>query len=157
MERTTETPDARAQRIAADLGLTVHIAFKGQDRCPPWWDGSERTPGTCDHRYHGDHYRVTLRLTRPSVTTTSRITRSHSLTFDYWGSHADARTSRRPDTYDILTCVASDATMPTDSDEVVRELGSMRPSQAVAVAKWARRLQAFFTPDELAKLQEVDQ
>lgn len=60
-----------------------------------------------------------------------------------------------PSYYDILCCVSSDASGPTDPDEVVREYGNMLPSRAIAIAAHARKLQTFFTADELTLLTEV--
>lgn len=173
MERQTTTTDyeANAQRIAASLGLTVKIAYKG-DRCPPWGDGSARGKIGVTHcggcgSVHGDRYRVTLRLKwtdRHSPTCNdindrrarvSCVCRDRSLSFDFWGSYRDKQDGKRPGYYDILACVSLEAVRPTDPDEVVEEYGTMKPSQAVAVATHAKRLQGFFTGAELTALSEI--
>lgn len=134
MERAVSEYEANAQRIAREIGLVVRAAFKG-DRCPPW----EHEKGCI----HGDRYRVTLKL------------RGRSLSFDFWNSLAATQANKRPGYYDILSCVGAEASAPTDPDEVVSEYGRMEPWQAVAVAKFAQRLQNFFTEDELRQLSEI--
>lgn len=134
---TTETRtdyETQARAVAAKIGLTVKAEQKG-DRCPPWEDGK------C---IHGDRYRVTLRKGR------------RSLSFDFWNSLNDMQNGKEPGYYNILSCVSSDATGPTDPDEVAAEYGGdMKPSQAIASAKFAGQLQAFFTEDEIDALGEV--
>lgn len=131
---TPSTYEETAHRVAAAMGLTVKAEQKG-DRCPPWQT-------SCDC-IHGDRYHVTLRKGR------------RSLSFDFWNSLNDMQNGREPGYYDIRSCVGSDATGPTDPDEVVEEYGDMKPSQAIAVAKFSARLQAFFTEEEIDSLGEV--
>ena len=104
-------------------------------RCPPWEDRR-------DH-IHGDHYRVTVRRGRKS------------LSFDYWNSYQDRAAGKSPTSCDILACLSSNISAPTDPDEVAQEFGEMKPSQAIAIAKFARRLQRFFTPEEQEALMEI--
>lgn len=163
MTTTTTDYESRARQIADALGLTVVAAFKG-DRCPPWLD--KRPPVTlhsdrCNAcgSVHGDRYRVTLKFTgRAEAWPAWRVGRStyQSLSFDFWASYQDKLDGHRPGYYDILCCVASEASMPTDPDEIAEEFGPMKPSQAIAIAKHAARLQAFFTEGERARLAEIE-
>mgnify|MGYP001558519791 CR=1 FL=1 len=130
----TSTYEEQAQRVAQAIGLTVKAAFKG-DKCPQW-------EKPCKHQ-HGDRYRITLRKA------------GRSISFDWWNSINDIQKGTRPDYYDILSSVSSDAFSPTDPDEVVAEFGEMKPSRAVTIAKFAAKLQAFFTEDELTALGEI--
>jgi hypothetical protein len=135
---TTETDneyETKARSIAAAIGLRVTATMHPEGGCPGWRK-------RCDH-VHGDRYKVTLRKGR------------RSLRFDFWNSMHDAQRGIEPGYYDVLSCVSSDAHMPTDPDEVVDELGEMPPSQAIATAKFAERLQAFFTEGELEQLAEI--
>jgi hypothetical protein len=75
--------------------------------------------------------------------------------FDFWNSLNDSQNGKTPGYYDILACIASDATCPTDPDEVAREFGPMPPSQCVAVAKAAKALRAFFSKEEIEALTEI--
>lgn len=126
--------EAQAQRFLDKFNLTLKAAFKG-DKCPPWDDSKH---------IHGDRYRVTIKRQN-----------RQSISFDFWNSLSDKQDGKRPTAYDVLSCIGSDAQMPTDPDEVVEEMGEMKPSQAIAVAKFAKKLQAFFTEDELEKLAEI--
>jgi len=141
VEMTTDSEyEANARKIAKGLGLTVTATLKG-DMCPSW-------EKPCKH-IHGDRYRVTLRFPQRLY----KRKRSHS--FDFWNSLNDSQEGKQPGYYDILVCVGSEATCPTDPDEVAREFGEMKPSQAIAIAKAAQRLQAFFTESEIDALTEI--
>ena len=126
--------EAQAQRFLTEFDLTLKVAFKG-DRCPPWDDNKH---------IHGDRYRVTIKR---------KI--GKSISFDFWNSLADMQSGKRPTPYGILACISSETTAPTDPDEVVAELGEMKPSQAIRVAKFAKKLQSFFTITELGELSEI--
>jgi len=132
MERQYEQ---QAESFLTEHGLSIRMAFKG-DRCPPW------ETGLCTH---GDRYRITIK----------RVTGT-SISFDFWNSQADMQTNKRPTAYDVLTCISSDAFSPTDPDEVAEEFGNMRPSQAIAIARFATKLQAFFDEEELEALSEIN-
>jgi|SRR3990172_7084953 len=148
MER--EEYETQAQEFLSHFGLEIKVAFKG-DRCPPW----------DDYRHiHGDRYRVTIKRARQEYRPSLTKPGFHSLTpqsisFDFWNSQADMQAGNRPSAYQILSVVSSEGSAPTDPDEVVEEYGEMKPSQASALAKFARRLQAFFTEEELEALQEI--
>lgn len=133
--KPTSEYETQAQRVAREMGLTVKAAYKG-DKCPQWCDGKHQ---------HGDRYRVTL----------FNGASHRSLSFDFWNSLMDVQRGDRPSYYDILSCVSSEATSPTDPDEVVAEFGEMKPSQAIRIAKWAAKLQAFFTEAEIDALSEI--
>ena len=127
--------EQQARDFLGAFGLTLNIAFKG-DKCPPW--------EILCNASHGDRYRVTLRRKD-----------SKSISFDFWNSWKDSHEGKRPTAYDVLACISSDAYAPTDPDEVAEEYGDIKPSQAIAVAKFAKRLQAFFIDDELEALSEI--
>lgn len=123
-----------------DLSCT---ARRADDRCPAWCDGKH---------IHGNHYRVTI--SRGGGWPASGCG-SGSISFDFWNSHHDMTNGKLPDAYGLLSCVSSESSMPTDPDEVVAEMGDMKPSQAIRVADFAKRLQAFFSEDELEALREI--
>jgi hypothetical protein len=144
-ERAQETDSGyenKARRIARELGLRVAVVMHPQQECPKW---SEKQGKLCDH-IHGNRYRVSL----------MRQDQRKRLSFDFWNSKHDADKGRDPGYYDVLACVASDASMSTDPDELAADLGPMPPSRALTAAQFARRLQRFFTDTELRKLGEVD-
>lgn len=138
---TVSAYEANARRVAKAIGLTVSATLATPEKCPQW---SRDNGKRCDH-IHGRHYRVTL----------ARTDQRRRLTFDFWNSRADADKGIEPGYYDVLACVSSDMSMSTDPDEIAEELGPMRPSQAIAAAKFAERLQAFFTEGERERLAEI--
>lgn len=133
--------EAQAERFLAFYGYKLTIR-DGDGRCPRW--GHEKG---CQH---GNHYRVTIRHTEGGKSWPLR-----SMTFDWWGSLDMARRGEAPTNYNILASLSAEATSPTDPDEVAEEFGPIPPTQAVAVAKFAQRLQRFFgiDLDALAEIQ----
>lgn len=144
---TTTDYETQAREVAERIGLQIAIRETVAQKCPPWKDTRPGQYGGCPtcNTYHGLEYRVT-------ITSPHNLER---LTFPFWGSKADADAGKAPTVYDILATIGSDASSPTDPDEVAEEYGPMRPSQAIAVAAFAKKLQAFFTDAELAAIQEV--
>ena len=129
----------------ADDFLTKHdlrfrSTFKG-DRCPPWCDGK------CAH---GDRYRVTISRKGDG-----------RLSFDFWNSLNDLQnraTTVAP--YDALACLSSDADTPDTFEEFCGECGYDPDSRKAhntfkRCDRFAQRLRAFFTDDELGALAEI--
>lgn len=98
----------------------------------------------------GHHYRVTL----------SRIGKPGRVTFDFWGSVADANANREPHAYDVLACISGDVNCPDTFAEWCAEYGDSADS-IKALQTWrrchafAKRLNAFFTAQEIKALQEI--
>ena len=128
--------EEQAEQFLAEHGLVIRTAFKG-DKCPAWEEGNLHI--------HGDRYRVTIK----------RITSGPSISFDFWNSQRDKEEDAGLTGYSVLAAINSDAYSPTDPDEVAAEYGDMKPSQAIAIARFAKRLQTFFTEDELEALAEI--
>jgi hypothetical protein len=162
-EAITDNAYLRAAEFLIRFQLEVLIAFKNDTRCPPW---APNVPGlqSCKRcgAVHGDHYRVTVRRKGTAV---SRIDKRetdqrkpHALTFDLWGSLRDREMHKRMSAFDVLATVAADAT--TDVTEVMELrvspvlIGDYR--RALATARFAQRLQRFFTPEEITALGEID-
>jgi hypothetical protein len=145
MERTDY--DKQAQEFLNRFGLTVKAAF-GTSKCPPW---DEHKHGCT----HGDQYRVTIKRIGADRVYYKGEPGPRSISFDFWNSYADMRANKRPTAYDILACISSNAYAPTDPDEVSEEYGGVKPSQAIAVARFARRLQDFFSEGEIEALAEI--
>ena len=125
----------QAQAFLDTFGVKLKVDMRN-DKCPPW-----NHTGGCQH---GDHYRVTLRKAD-----------KRSLSFDFWGSIVDMQNHKDPTAYAVLTCLGIDVQAPTDPDEVAEEFGDMKPSEAIAIAKFARRLQRFFSEEEVQELSEI--
>lgn len=122
-----------------------------------------KTPAWSDNGKHGHHYRVTL--SKPQAPQTGErlcsAPCSTRLTFDFWGSIADAEKgiqTVRP--YDVLSCISSDVYTPAtfadwcseygDSEDSIKALQMFRRCSA-----FAKRLRAFFTEAELEQLNEI--
>lgn len=127
--------EEQANKFLKDFGLKLKAVHKG-DMCPPW-----KSP--CDHM-HGDRHEVTI----------SRAD-GKSITFDFWNSVADVEEGKTLTNYSVLACISSDAQGPTNPDEVYEEFGDMKPSQAIAISEFAKKLQAFFTEKEIEALSEI--
>ena len=138
--------DSQAQEFLQRFGFTLKI-IEGEAKCPPWDDHK----AGCQH---GTHYRIGMyrRITAEEKPLMTRV-----LHFDFWGSINDMMHGRALSPYDILACLGSEATFPTDADEVAAEFGNgdMKPSQAIAIARFARRLQRFFTEAEIEALSRI--
>jgi len=126
--------EAQAERFLKRFNLTIKTAFKG-DRCPPW--DNER-------HIHGDRYRVTIRRAN-----------NKSISFDFWNSLNDKEKNIKPTPYGILACISNDASSPTDPDKVAEEYGEIKPSQAIRIARFAKKLQTFFSETELEELYKI--
>lgn len=147
----TNKYEARAVAIAAKIGIKVITKYV-DNKCPHWTQlegkmcskNNNIACGECGN-YHGNHYEVTI--CKPKQT----------FTFDYYNSFRDAKENKTPTVYDIICCMASDASMSTDPDDIYDEFGPMKPSQAYRIAGHATTLKLFFDHKEIAMLCEVDQ
>ena len=138
MMNTMEKVDYEKQ--AADFLARFNLKMtikEGDGHAPPWSKAA----------VDGTHYRVKIARTNTKF--------NGSISFDFWGSVHDAETGRTPTAYDVLACISSDVYMPTTPDEVAEEIGPMPPSQAIAAARFARRLQTMFTDTEQKALAEI--
>jgi hypothetical protein len=115
-----------AQVFLDRFGLTFE-AVRG-DKPAPWQPA-------------GQHYQIT-------IANGSR----RRLSFDFWTSLASGM--EPPEAYSVLACIGSDIGLGS-ADEIVAELGEMKPSQARAAAMHAKRLRRFFTKEEREALQEI--
>jgi len=148
--------DLEVEAVCERLGLVVKTQRLVPGECPTW----DREKCKKGWHVHGWHYRATVarKPTKPCPWTCNRneiCTHFQSISFDFWNSQHDREKGWHPRAYDILSCISGDLSAPTDPDEVVQEYGDMPPSQAVAVAEFARKLQAFFTEAEKQALSEI--
>lgn len=121
----------------ADMFLKKHgikLSIRRGEYKEPLWD--KAAP-------FGDHYRIMVMRKDKK-----------RLGFSFWGSVAMMQEGKDPRPYDILACMSSDSSMPTAPDEVQHEFGGSI-KQAIATAKFAEKLQAFFSEEELTDLSEI--
>lgn len=128
--------DTQANNFLDRFGFRLQIHMTG-GKCPIW--------GHAHGCQHGDHYRVTIR----------RLADKRSLSFDWWGSQSMMWNHQEPKSYDVLSNISNNALCSTNPDEVAQEFDGIPPTQAIAIAKFARRLQGFFTLDELGALATI--
>ena len=125
--------DFQSKRFLDSAGVAMRITLS--DSKPAPWEPA------------GHHYRVTL----------SR--KEQRLTFDYWGSKADADKKKAPTEYDILTCITSDVHVPETLADFCSEFGSdpdsIKTRQTfVRASRFAKNLRAFFSEQEVRDLGE---
>ena len=131
--------ETKAKAFLEKFGLKMKVVMTG-NKCPPW----EKMGEGC---MHGDSYRITISASDGRT--------PKSISFDFWNSMNDMQAGKDPTAYTVLSSTSSEANSSTDPDEVAQEFGNMLPSQAIAVAKFAKRLQDFFTGEELEALSEI--
>lgn len=131
--------DDQAAKFLADFGLSLSLARKGERR-PPWADETFS---------HGKHYVVTIaRHDGPS------------LSFDFWGSVADAQAGRHPSAYSVLACIGGDVHCPETFEEFCGEYGYDSDSRKAertfrACLAFAKKLNDFFSAREIERLAEI--
>ena len=145
---TTEY-DVQAEKFLERFGLKFRATMKG-DRCPPWCGEDSRG---C---VHGDHYRVTIWRVRER----QPVDRSGRVSFDFWNSQKDMQDGRSPTAYDVLACISGDVTCPDTFEDFCADYGDDTDSRKAEVlfrrvSKFANRLKAFFTTEELEALAEI--
>jgi hypothetical protein len=131
--------EEQANAFLKKFGFKMKVVMTG-NKCPPW----EKAGDGC---VHGDRYVITISASDGRT--------PKSISFDFWNSLNDMQTRKAPTEYTVLACISSEANSPTDPDEVAKEFGDMLPSQAIAVAKFAKKLQNFFTEKEIEALSEI--
>lgn len=134
----TNEYETQAKNFLVKHGL-LFTANMRNEKSPVWGREGEE---------HGDHYVVMLTRLRPNG-------QPMSLSFDFWNSINAREKGEELTAYAVLAAISSDAHCSTDPDEIAEEFGDIKPSQAIAIADFAKRLQAFFTEDELADLAEI--
>ena len=123
-----------------------------------WPGGGKILPMDLEKPRH--HYRVTLSKPGKSLGKYGRVF-SNRLTFDYWGSIADAEKGiTEVSAYDVLACISGDANAPESFESYCAEYGDSMDSikakqQYTRLSRFAKRLRAFFTESELEQLQEI--
>lgn len=146
--------DIQATQFLASNGLKLRATLS-DTKAPAWIKGEK----------HGHHYRVQIwREGRTHWNATDKpakvVPSPRRLTFDFWGSIADAESGKAPTPYDIIACISSDAYTPETFEDWCSEYGydsdSLNALQTFRRCNaFAKRLRAFFTPAELEQLSEI--
>ena len=136
---TRTSYDIKAEKFLKRCGLTFR-ASEGAWIAPPW---AEDNP-------HGLRHQITLKGENPR----------RRLSFQFWNSKADMDAGKAPTPYDVLSCISVDSGCPESFEDFCAEYGYERDSRMAfstykRCRKFADRLAAFFTAEELEDLQEI--
>lgn len=150
------------QKQAQDFLTRNGIKFRAtlsDSKVAPWDQDDSGAKHWSAKGIERHHYRVTLsREGGPRNAPGCSLTR---LTFDFWGSIADAEKGvREVSAYDVLACISSDANAPEVFEDYCAEYGestdSIKAKQTYTrLSRFAKRLRAFFTESELEQLAEI--
>jgi|GEM_PF-3845162 len=92
----------------------------------------------------GEHFIVQLTKKNPRK----------QITFDFWGSVNDMENQITPNAYDVLACISGDCSF-TDKEDVISEFGYEFYDDAERIASFGRKLNKFFTEQEIEDLSEI--
>jgi hypothetical protein len=132
----------QARKFLEDQGLRLSIHYKDTVSDP--WGNAD-----ANHGVH-DKYRVTLR----------RTDQKGSFSFNFFNSIVAHEKHERPTAYDVLACLSLESYEPEgDKYDFFKEFGyePSRENEALyhRVKRFAKRINAFFTDQELEKLREI--
>ena len=147
--------DLQAEAFLTKHQLKFSILGKTPE-CPPYCNDPKHT--------HGARYLVEF--------SGDGKPRNKPLRFPFWNSYADEHGPRGlqfgpnfhqpkpPTPYSVLTCISSDSTCPDTFEDFCAEFGYEKDSRKafdtfIRCSEFAQELRAFFTPKELADLQEI--
>ena len=131
--------EAQAQKFLKDFGISFKAARVNR-KSPLWSKAGEP---------HGDHYRVTLkRWDGPSIS------------FDFWGSIADAERGNPLTAYGVLACISGDYYTPETFEDFCSDYGYDQDSRTAEQTfkhadKFAKKLRDFFSEREAERLSEI--
>lgn len=138
-----EQADRFLERFALRMTCT-HTAAK----LPPWRDDDRTRHDLSEDQ----HWKVTI---------SRKGDARRRLTFDFYNSIHDTQAGIDLRPYSVLACISSDSSYAHYSpEELAADLGGNPDSrrdyaQAKAAIRFATRLVAFFTPEEIEALQEI--
>ena len=143
-----------------------HITFKATwmgDKCPPWVTSGPKANGPCPNcrHMHGDRSQVEIGrdLTRmPTVVCAAAL---RILSFDFWNSYQAQQDGITDlDAYPVLSSISYDVHCPDTFEDFCAEYGEEEDSRRAfntfkRCARFAKRLQAFFSEEEREALQDI--
>lgn len=144
--------NAQAADFLARFGLKLRITLS--DSKPAPWEPA------------GHHYRITAHREPGSLKYKGAFENArpdnarNRLTFDFFGSVADAKAGTDPTEYGVLACLASESSCEDTFEEWCAEFGenpdSLKARQTFTrCSRFAARIHAFFTQTELEALKEI--
>lgn len=147
--------DKQAQAFLDKFHITFKATWKGDDKCPPWVDMKlKKANGDCRRcrHIHGDRFSVTLSRRQP---------RRATLSFSFWNSfHARMDGITDLGAYPVLSSISNDVRCPDTFEDFCA--GYDYDADSIAAfktfkrcARFAERLQAFFSGEEQDALGEI--
>ena len=149
MKTEVNSYEQQATDFLTRYKIKFEIRQAEQQHTPAWIDPKDPR-GNPDH---GTEYEVKL-------VCIAHDNCSKVLTFPFWGSISDRKNHVTPNAYDVLACISGDTNTPDTFKEFCDEYGYDFDSRR-AETTWTRchafskQLRAFFTSDELSKLEEI--
>jgi hypothetical protein len=130
----------QANDFLANHGITFKATMTPDNKCPLFCDGKHM---------HGNRHQVTL----------TRKEDKSRFTLMFWNSKNDARTSEPVQAYDVLACATKND--PGSFYDFCNEYGYDEDSRKAdktykAVVKEWTKVEAFFTPEEIEELCEIN-
>jgi hypothetical protein len=146
--------EKQAQAFLDKFGITFKATWKG-DKCPPWVTIDPKANGSCREcgHIHGDRFRVEIGR--------DRLLQRTPLSFDFWNSfHAKSEGTTELDAYHVLSSISNDVHCPDTFEDFCAEYGYDEDSRKAFAtfkrcARFAERLQAFFSEEEQDALGEI--
>lgn len=139
MKTSTRRPlyEDKATDWLRDHGLKMRLTLSNTKPAP--WETA------------GDHYRITL---------SREATKGARLVFDFWGSQNDMIERRKLRPYSVLACLSSDVHTPETFEDFCAEFGETEDNRRALQTfrradRFARRLRAFLTEEEIKTLSEI--
>lgn len=127
--------EIRATGFCNKFNITIKVVYIDKT-CPPWDDPSH---------LHGDRFRIYVHRTGTYK----------SLRYFYWNSYNESRAKKAPSTWDIIVNLYQEIDTPTDYQELMKNYGYTSIREAKEVAKWAYKVQNFFSEEEKETLREI--
>ena len=145
--------DKQAQDFLDKFGLAISRRAHSCMVCPPWTACDKEKTGLCPKcgTTHGNPYLIKI---------TRNLKPSEVLDFYFWGSYNDAKKGKSPSKYSILSSIGGDSVIPETFHDFCWEFGYNEDSRRdysnwERCSKFAKKLRAFFTADELEALREI--
>jgi len=125
----------RVEGFLSKHELRLKLKYLGEDR-PAYRDDDVKLP----------HYIVTIRRVN-----------GPKLSYDFWHGPLPPveDESHEPTAYEILVSLGEISRCSPNPDEVYEEFGEMKPSQAIGMANFAKRVRKFLTRKELVEIRSI--
>jgi len=145
---------AKRAQFLEDNWYAIRTTLRQDVACPGLVSCLERPRR--EHN-HGAHWHILVRFTgsaKGKIAANGRPRRDeHGFGFDYWSPKGDSST---PTPDDVVTYLAHVSQMPNSPNEIyLRSNNDLSPEGCLSLAKLRKRMESFFTEQEMAHLQSL--